>query len=95
MFKSILKTVGRVLIILAVASLISGGLYLLFGSTNHTALATHGFDGGDFHEEREGGGAFGILQLVQNIGVIGLVITAWLYVQNTINQIKRKSRLTA
>jgi hypothetical protein len=100
--KSIFTTLGRILIILTVAGLIVAGLSLLTGSTGSaTSMQPPAFDGNlatgtaDIRPEGHdgGGSAFGLLELVKNVGVIGLIITAYWFLQNGLNQFKRKSRL--
>jgi hypothetical protein len=99
--KPILKNIVRILIILAAAGLIIAGLSALASSTGGTAMQGHAFEGSlaggasNLHAEGHGNGSspLGLLELVKNIGVIGLIITAYWFIQNGLSQIKRKSRL--
>jgi len=99
MFKSTFTTLGRIVIILAVAALIIAGTSALTSSTSDTSSTTGqppAFDGNmPTRPDREEGGAsaFGLLELVKNIGVTGLIITAYWFIQKWTNQIKRTSRL--
>ena len=98
MFKSTFATLGRIVIILAVAAMIIAGVSTLTSSTSD-ATSMHqppAFDGNmPARPDREEGGssAFGLLELVKNIGVTGLIITAYWSLQKWANQIKRTSRL--
>ena len=100
--KSTFKTIGRIVIILAVAGLIIFALSALTSSTADASAAMRqplAFDPDSamaspaFRPEGGEAGAFGLLELVKNVGVIGLIITAYWFIQNWIGQIKRKSRL--
>ena len=96
--KSIFTTLGRIVIILAVAALIITGVSTLTSSTGDTTPMQQPptFDGNmparPDHDEG-GSSAFGLLELVKNIGVTGLIITAYWFLQKWMNQIKRTSRL--
>lgn len=97
MFKSTLTTLGRLLIILVVAGLIVAGLSLTLSSSS--ASSPTGAPSGEFtgtrpagmehHEGGEGGGAFGLLELVKNIGVIGLIITVFYQLLKWLDRSKR------
>jgi len=101
--KSIFTTLGRIVIILAVAALIVAGVSSLTSSTGDTS-STMGqppaFDESTAasmparpdHDEG-GSSAFGLLELVKNVGVTGLIITAYWFLQKWTSQIKRTSRL--
>jgi hypothetical protein len=103
MLNSTLKTIGRILIILILAAIVIAGLSALTSSTGQTAVQQPAFDanfaagaqtrGPGGHEE--GDSAFGMLELVKNIGIIGLVITAYWYARTWIEQSKRRIRVTA
>ena len=98
--KSIFTTLGRIVIILAVAALIITGVSTLTSSTGDSDTTSMQqpptFDGNmparPDHDEG-GSSAFGLLELVKNIGVTGLIITAYWFLQKWMNQIKRTSRL--
>ena len=96
--KSIFTTLGRIVIILAVAALIITGVSTLTSSTGDAASMQQppALDGNmparPDHDEG-GSSAFGLLELVKNIGVTGLIITAYWFLQKWMNQIKRTSRL--
>ena len=101
--KSIFTTFGRSVIILAVAALIVAGTSALTSSTSD-ASSTMGqppaFDESmsanmparPDHDEG-GSSAFGLLELVKNVGVMGLIITAYWFIQKWTSQIKRTGRL--
>lgn len=96
--KSIFTTLGRIVIILAVAALIVAGTSALTSSSSDATSTQQPptFDGNmparPDHDEG-GSSAFGLLELVKNIGVTGLIITAYWFIQKWTNQIKRTSRL--
>ncbi len=84
--KSTLNTLGRILIILIVASIVIAGFSLTVSSNTSNADQPNGQfsagnppagmerpEGGD--HDGGGGGAFGLLELVKNVGVIGLILT--------------------
>ncbi len=96
MLQSILKNAGRILIILLVAGVIVAGLYLLTSSTGQAPAFDGNFAGArperlGGHED--GGSAFGMLELVKNIGVMGLIITAYWFIQKWVDQTKRRIRV--
>ena len=102
--KSIFTTLGRIVIILAVAALIVAGTSALTSSSTSDASSTMGqppaFDESmsanmparPDHDEG-GSSAFGLLELVKNVGVMGLIITAYWFIQKWTSQIKRTGRL--
>ena len=96
--KSIFTTLGRIVIILAVAVAIIAGVSTLTSSTGDASSMQQppAFDGNmPARPDREEGGssAFGLLELVKNIGVTGLIITAYWFLQKWTSQVKRTSRL--
>jgi hypothetical protein len=101
MLKTTLTTIGRILIILAVASVI---VVAISAFTSSTAGGTQaqGFDPGfatgapAFRPERGdgGGGGFGFLEIVKNVGVIGLIVTAYWFIQSWFHQFKHTSHVT-
>ena len=97
--KSIFTTLGRIVIILAVAVAIIAGTSALTSSSTADAASMQqppAFDGSmparPDHDEG-GSSAFGLLELVKNIGVTGLIITAYWFLQKWTSQVKRTSRL--
>ena len=97
--KGIFKTIGRIVIILVVAGIIIFALSALTSSTSG-GIQPSGFESNlatgapAFRPERgEAEGGFGLLEIVKNVGVIGLIITAYWLIQNWVSQMKRKSRL--
>lgn len=83
--KSTLTTLGRILILLVVASIVIAGFSLTVSSNTSNGEQPNGQfsagnppagmerpEGGD-HDG--GGSSFGLLELAKNIGVIGLIIT--------------------
>jgi len=83
--KSTLNTLGRILIILIVASIVIAGFSLTVSSNISSGDSPNGQlsagnpptgmerpEGGD--HDGGGGGAFGLLELLKNVGVIGLII---------------------
>jgi hypothetical protein len=97
MFKSTLTTLGRILIILVIASIVIAGFSLTVSSNTSNGDQPNGqFSAGnppagmEHHEGGEGGGgAFGLLELVKNIGVIGLIITVFYQLLKWIDRRKR------
>lgn len=83
--KSTLTTLGRILIILVIASIVIAGFSLTVSSnTSNGDQANSQFSAGNPPTGMErpeggdhdgGGGAFGLLEMIKNIGVIGLILT--------------------
>ena len=80
--KSTLTTLGRILIILIVASIVIAGFSLTVSSNTSSGDRPSGqFSAGnppagmERHQGGEGGGAFSLLELLKNVGVIGLILT--------------------
>jgi hypothetical protein len=95
---STFKTIGRIVIILAVAALVIAGLSLLTSSTGSApAMQQPAFEANMARPERggEGGSAIGLLELVKNTLVMALIITTYWFGQKWIEQSKRTSRVTA
>ncbi|MEW6029611.1 MAG: hypothetical protein ACOYZ8_02285 [Chloroflexota bacterium] len=96
--KSTFKTIGRILLILAVAVIIIAGLSALTSSTaDVSAIQPPAFDPSmagdmpappDHHEE--GASALGLLELAKNIGVIGLIVTIYWFGQKWTGQMRRR-----
>lgn len=97
--KSALSTLGRILIILVIASIVVAGFSLTVSSNTSNGDQANGRfsagnpptgmerpEGGD-HDG--GGGAFGLLELVKNIGVIGVMITLFYQLLKWIDHRKR------
>ena len=102
--KTIFQTLGRILIIFALAALIVAGLSLL--TSSGAGAATTGqlaFDGNlptrleGFHPDGHAGGAdaLGLLELVKNIAVMGMIIATYWFGQKWFEQAKRKRLMTA
>ena len=97
--KSTFTTLGRILIILVIASIVIAGFSLTVSSNTSNGNQSNGQfsagnppagmerpEGGD-HDS--GGGAFGLLELLKNVGVIGLIITLFYQFLKWIDHRKR------
>ena len=97
--KSTLTTLGRILIILIVASIVIAGFSLTVSSNTSSGDRPSGqFNAGNPPTGMErpeggdhdgGGGTFGLLELVKNVGVIGLIITLFYQLLKWIDHRKR------
>jgi hypothetical protein len=97
--KSTLTTLGRILIILVIASIVIAGFSLTVSSNTPDGDQPNGqFSAGNPPADMErpeggdhdgGGGAFGLLELVKNIGVIGVMITLFYQFLKWIDHRKR------
>ena len=98
--KSTFTTLGRNLIILVIASIVIAGFSLTVSSNTSNGNQSNGQfsagnpptgmerpEGGD--HDGGGGGAFGLLELVKNIGVIGVMITLFYQFLKWIDHRKR------
>lgn len=102
--KSTFKTIGRIVIILAVAGLIIATLSALNSAAGGgTAMQpparemNFARDAPLEGRERGAGGAnaFGLLELVKNMAVMGLIISAYWFGQNWFSRRKRANRIAA
>ena len=95
--KLTLTTIGRILIILVIASIVIAGFSLTVSSNTSNGDQPNGqFSAGnppagmERHEGGEGGGgSFGLLELLKNVGVIGLIITLFYQSLKWIDRRKR------
>ena len=95
--KSTLTTLGRILIILVIASIVIAGFSLTVssntsnGDQSHSQLSAGNPPAGmERHEGGEGGGgSFGLLELLKNVGVIGFIITLFYQFLKWIDHRKR------
>ncbi len=98
MFQSILKNAGRIVLILLVAGVIVAALSALTSSSGQTPAFNGNFVAGRLERaggHEEGGSAFGMLELVKNVGVMGVIITAYWFLQKWFDQTKRRIRVAA
>lgn len=97
--KSTFTTLGRILIILVIASVVIAGFSLTVSSNASNRDQPNGqFSAGnppagmerpEGEDHDGGGGVFGLLELVKNVGVIGLIITLFYQFMKWIDHRKR------
>ena len=73
------KILGRIAVLLLVAGIVAGGVYLFLGTSFGRSLgqtSRGGFERG--FRDREFGGGFGLGGILRDLGIIALITAIWL-----------------